>query len=94
MANIIIKKEFDKHERGKSTAEAVRKHEDIQSGLSRAKGAQRGDFGICRELDKINSQLGRFKNHKDKEKITNEYYGREKEYRDSQHRKMERNGEI
>ncbi|MEN6414384.1 MAG: hypothetical protein ABFC84_16725 [Veillonellales bacterium] len=83
-------KEYDDYERSRLTAEAIRKHEDIQSGLSKAKGAQRGDFSICNKLDKINGQLSRFKNPKDREKITNEYYGVEKEYRDSQHRKMER----
>jgi len=88
MPNIIISKEWGKSEKGRLIAESLRKREDINSGLTRGKGAQRGDYKICRELDKINGQLSRFKDPRDKAKITNEYYGREKEYRESQQKKL------
>ncbi len=60
-----------------------RRNEDVAKGLSLAKGAQRGDFGLCRELDKNLKDYRRFKDPKDRAKINSEYYGRQREYKDN-----------
>ena len=60
-----------------------RRNEDVAKGLSRAKEAQRGDFGLCRELDKSLQDYKRFKDPKDRAKINAEYYGLQKQYKDN-----------
>jgi hypothetical protein len=84
---------FDERERSKQVARDMRKQEDVMKGLSKAKGAQRGDFELCRRLDKTLMDYRRFKDPKDREKINNEYYGLEAEYRKNAQAKMRRNGE-
>ncbi len=60
-----------------------RRNEDVAKGLSRAKGAQRGDFKLCRELDKNLQDYRRFKDPKDRAKINAEYYGKQREFKDN-----------
>ena len=68
-----------KQEREKRAQE--RRDEDVRKGLTRATGAQRGDFPECVRLDKVLSDYRRFKNPKDREKIVQEYEGRQREMR-------------
>lgn len=58
-----------------------RRDEDVRSGLSMAKGAQRGDFKICERLDKVLGDYRRFKSPEDRKKIMAEYEGRQLELR-------------
>ena len=60
-----------------------RRQEDVWKGLSRAKGAQYGDYKINRECEKTLKDYRRFKDPKDREKIKTEYFGIQKEYRRS-----------
>ena len=59
----------------------IRRDEDVRSGLSRAKGAQRGDFKECERLDKVLGDYRRFKDPKDRAKIMTEYERRQREMR-------------
>lgn len=81
-------------ERDKSLiiAENERKREDVMKGLSKAKGAQRGDFELCRKLDKTLLDYRRFKDPNDRKKIDKEYFGLEAEHRKSIQEKMRREG--
>ncbi len=54
----------------KETNKSIRKHEDRMKGLSRSKGAERGDFKLCKESDKLYADYRKFKSKKDREKIT------------------------
>lgn len=83
MANVIINKKMDNYEKNRRAAETARLHEDRLKGLSRTKGAQRGDFKMCRELDKAIIDYRRFKSSSDRDKIKKEYFAIEKEYRDN-----------
>ena len=47
----------------------TRKEVDKVYGMAGTKGAQRGDFKLCRESDKLLKDYKRFKNPKDREKI-------------------------
>ena len=85
---------WDERDKSKKIAENLRKQEDVLKGLSRAKGAQRGDFEMCRKLDKTLMDYRRFKDPQDREKINKEYYGIEKEFRKSAQEKLRRNGEL
>ena len=60
-----------------------RRTEDIRKGLTRSSDPQRGDYGLCRELDKTLKDFHGFKDPKDRAKINAEYYGKQKEYRNS-----------
>jgi len=60
---------------------AIRRQEDVHKGLIRSKEAQRGDFSELRTLDKTLEDYRRFKSPKDREKIKQEYFGRQKEMR-------------
>ena len=64
----------DKVKREARERAAIRKQEDIHKGLTKADGAQRGDFKSCREADKVLSDYRKFKDPKDRVKITNEYF--------------------
>lgn len=57
----------------------MRRQEDILKGLTKADTAQRGDFKECREYDKVMADYRRYKNPNDRKKITEEYYGRQRE---------------
>jgi len=72
---------MDDHKINQLTDRTMRQREDVLKGLSRAKGAQRGDFKLCREADKILKDYREFKSPKDREKIKAEYFGLQKEYR-------------
>jgi len=62
--------------------EQSRRQDDIKSGLTKTNtGAQRGDFKMCREGDKVLSDYKRFKDTKSREKIKDEYFQLQKEYR-------------
>ncbi len=43
----------------------------------------RGDYPLCRDLDKTIKDFTKFKDPKDRVKINDEYYGKQKDYRDS-----------
>ena len=59
----------------------IRRQVDVLSGLSRAKGPQRGDYNELRKIDKILGDYRNFKNPNDREKIKNEYFASQKELR-------------
>ena len=58
-----------------------RRDEDVRKGLTKAKGAQWGDYEINRKAEKVIQDYRRFKDPKDREKIKKEYFGRQQEYR-------------
>lgn len=60
---------------------AIRRQEDVLKGLSRAKGAQRGDFNETKKYDKLMYDYRRFKSPQDREKIKKEYFGMQYERR-------------
>ena len=60
---------------------AIRRQEDIHKGLTRSSGPARGDFAVTQKFDKCMSDYRRFKNPADRAKITNEYYGLQREAR-------------
>ncbi|RKY30080.1 MAG: hypothetical protein DRP74_07715 [Candidatus Omnitrophota bacterium] len=51
---------------------------------------RRGDYKFCRELDKVLRDYTRFKSPKDREKIKDEYFGRQKEQREKVRRELDR----
>lgn len=53
----------------KETNKSIRQHEDRMKGLSQRKGAERGDFKLCREGDKLYADYSKYKDPKDREKI-------------------------
>jgi hypothetical protein len=59
----------------------MRRQEDIRNGLTRSDTAQRGDFKECREYDKVLEDYRRFKDPRDRQRITEEYHGRQQERR-------------
>lgn len=81
MVYIITKKPMDSHEINRLSDRDSRRQQDVLKGLSKAKGAQRGDFKLCRESDKILKDYRNFKDSDDREKIKNEYFGLSREYR-------------
>ena len=74
---------FDEYKRRQLAQRDARKQEDIMKGLNRPKGAQRGDFKFCREQDKVIMDYRKFKDPKDREKIKQEYFRVEKEWRNA-----------
>ena len=81
MPNIITRGIDHQNRIDRERRQAMRRTEDVRRGLTRAKGAQRGDFRLCRDLDKTLKDYIRFKNLRDRKKIESEYYGKQKEYR-------------
>ena len=59
----------------------VRRHLDRLKGLSRTKGAQRGDYELNRKLDNVIMDYKRFKDPNDRKKIEAEFHGRQAEVR-------------
>ena len=81
MSNIITNG-IDNQNREERRRRAIdRRNEDVSRGITRSKDAQRGDYKLCRETDKVLADYRRFKNPKDREKIKEEYFGRQKSYR-------------
>jgi len=80
---LIISKDSIEHRirKERRDREAVRRQEDVQKGLSRAQGAQRGDFNITKKFDRCMEEYRRFKSPNDREKIKKEYFGIQKEMR-------------
>ena len=78
---ILTKKPMDNYEINRLTDRSTRQREDVLKGLSKAKGAQRGDFKLCRELDKTLKDYKTYKSPEDRKKIENEYFGLQKEAR-------------
>lgn len=74
-------KQLDKYEINRRAAEDSRKMMDQLKGLTKPKGPQRGDYKMCRQLDKTLSDYRVYKNPKDREKIKQEYFGIQKEGR-------------
>lgn len=58
----------------------IRRRQDKERGYGRHDQPARGDFSLCRELDKTIKDYKRFKDPRDREKIKNEYFGRQREY--------------
>jgi len=81
MPNIITRGIDHQNRIDRERRQAMRRTEDVRRGLTRAKRAQRGDFRLCRDLDKTLKDYIRFKNLRDRKKIESEYYGKQKEYR-------------
>lgn len=59
----------------------IRREEDIRRGITRTMRPERGDYRLCRDLDKTIDDYKRFKSPKDREKIKDEYFGRQAEAR-------------
>jgi len=57
-----------------------RRAEDIRRGITKADVPQRGDYRLCRDLDKTIKDFHRFNNPRDRAKINEEYHGKQKEY--------------
>lgn len=81
MAYVIIKKERTDYDNRILADRSTRQREDVLKGLSRPKTGQRGDYSLCRRLDKTLNDYRNFKNPKDREKIKEEYFGLQKEVR-------------
>lgn len=60
----------------------TRRQQDVMAGRTRATTAQRGDFKICREEDKLLDSYRRHKNPADRKKITGEIDQMKKEERE------------
>ena len=60
-----------------------RRAEDVRRGLTMSNAPQRGDYPLCRELDKTIKDFHKFKDPKDRAKINAEYQGKQTEYRNS-----------
>lgn len=61
--------------------QSERRREDIARGITKDNGACRGDYKLCRDVDKTLSDYRRFKDPKDRKKIADEYYGKQREVR-------------
>jgi len=59
----------------------TRRQEDVMAGRTMSRGAQRGDFKICREEDKLLDSYRRCKNPNDRKKIVGEITQMKKEFR-------------
>lgn len=57
-----------------------RRSEDVRRGVTLSSAPHRGDYPLCRDLDKTIRDYHRFKDPKDRVKINAEYYGKQKEY--------------
>ena len=68
------RREFERRKR-------ARREEDVRKGLASAKGAQWGDYSVNRSLEKTLKDYHKFKDPRDRAKIKQEYFGKEKEYR-------------
>ena len=79
---LIRDKGIDRKNREERRKRAVnRRQHDIQSGLIKVNtGPQRGDYSLCRDLDKTISDYHKFKNPEDRAKIQSEYFGKQREY--------------
>jgi len=64
----------------REVAKQTREHLDKLNGLTRTKGAQRGDFKLCREADKALIDYKRFKDPQDRKKIVSVYNTIKREY--------------
>ena len=51
---------------------------------------RRGDYKFCREQVKVLRVYARFKSPRDREKIKDEYFGRQKEQREKARRELDR----
>lgn len=71
----------EKVKRERREAVAIRREQDILTGLTKSDKPQRGDFNETRQYDKVMSDYRRFKSPKDREKIKSEYYGMQRENR-------------
>ena len=65
----------------KVVRKSIEQHVGIVEGTYRPKGATRGDYEFLRRQDKVLNDYRRFKNPQDREKIKQEYFGRESEQR-------------
>jgi len=65
----------------RQTDRSMRQREAVMSGLSKAKSGQRGDYKLCREIDKTLKDYRNHKNLNDRKKITQEYFGIQNEFR-------------
>ena len=72
---VISKNSIEAKVRHEAEGRAIaRRQIDILEGKARAKGAQRGDYKLCREADKILKDYKDFKNPNDRKKIEREYF--------------------
>lgn len=60
----------------------TRRQQDVLNGRTMGKGAQRGDFKICREEDKLLDSYRKHKNLADRKKIVGEIDQMKKEERE------------
>ncbi len=75
----IAGRENDEYTKRRLAAKETRRQEDIRSGLVKPKGATRGDFKVCRDMDKVIQDYCKFKDPRDRKKIKEEYFGRQQE---------------
>lgn len=70
---------MDDYQKRQDAARATRQHFDRLKGLTRTKGPQRGDYELCRKLDKYRLDYRKFP--KDRKKISAEIEGIQRERR-------------
>lgn len=87
MSNIVIKKKLTEYDKRVLADRDSRRQMDRLKGLSKAKGAQFGDFKMCREVEKEYSDYRRFKDSTDREKIKQNITEIEKAQKDKVRRK-------
>ena len=72
---VISKNSIEAKVRHEAEGRAIaRRQADVLEGKARAKGAQRGDYKLCREADKVLKNYKNFKNPNDRKKIEREYF--------------------
>lgn len=58
----------------------IRRRQDKERGYGRHDQPGRGDFSLCRSLDKTIKDYVSFKDPRDRKKIEKEYFGKQREY--------------
>ncbi len=58
----------------------IRMRQDKERGYGRHDQPGRGDYELCRSLDKTMKDYRSFKDPRDREKIKNEYFGKRREF--------------
>ena len=84
---VISKNSIEAKIRRETEGRAItRRQVDILEGRTKSTGAQRGDYKLCREADKILREYKNFKNPNDRKKIEQSYFQLQREGRKSGYR--------
>ena len=79
--NIITNGIDRQNRRERDQRRETRRNKDIESGLTRSSRPARGDYRLCRALDKTLKDYSTFKDPRDRVKIKAEYEGLQREQR-------------